>query len=218
MKTTPVSINNQAQSTPETPPKIIPCCSPKSKLICILTASVLVLLVGVGSFLLDKYSSKPKTQPTIQTSPTPVLPTTTPDLTANWITYKTIAGLEFKCPADIHVCDFQNNVYLEYGFKSLCQDMEGRKKSLLTQEELNVVIKDFKNRINNKFAEAELSIEYDGDRSKITFFNEIINEDKTNIFAWFKLAKGYYYIEIFGEDKDVSSLFVQILSTFKFLD
>jgi len=125
---------------------------------------------------------------------------------------------EFQYPADVNVCDFQNNIYLEYGFKSLCQDTISRKKSLLTQEELDVEIKDFKKRINNRFTEVELSIEYNGDKSKITFVNEIINNNKTNIFAWFKHDEGFYYVEISGKDKDVSFLFDQILSTFKFLD
>jgi len=182
---------------------------------------ILLLLVGLGGFVLGKFYTENKTEDSIvETLPIvkkPVsLPTTSP--TANWKTYKTLAGLEFKYPAEINVCDFQNNILLEYELKSLCQVTQDRNNSLLTQEELNKVIEDFKNRINNKFTEAELSIEYNSDKSKITFFNEIKNGDKTNIFAWFKYAKGLYFIEISGKDRDLSLLFDQILSTFKFTE
>jgi len=218
--------------TEPTPPPVPvspqpPVLSKKASKIPLIFLIVLIIgIVGVAAFWLRKSSGQnlaiptPTLIPTIF-EPTPTqteidITTPTPDPTANWITYKTIAGLEFKCPADIHVCDFQNFVYLEYGFKSLCQDMESRKKSLLTQGELDTAIKDFKNRINNKFTETEISIEYDGDQSKITSFNEIINEDRTNFFAWFKFPKGYYYAEISEKDEDVSFLFDKILSTFRF--
>lgn len=166
-------------------------------LACLLLIGSAVILAS-KSFFQTKLKLKHPFPPAATNQPTQTLP---PKLTADWKTYKTAVGIEFKSPDNINVCDFQNNVLLEYKIKSLCQDTLNRKKSLLTYEELNTAVNDFRGRVNNQFTDTVLSIEYDGDRSKITSFNEIISKDNTKAFAWFAVPEGYYYVEIYAKKR-----------------
>lgn len=102
METTPVSTDNQTQSIQETLPKNVPCCSPQNKFICILAALIFALIVSAGSFLLGKYSSRPRPvgYPAPQISPTPTQITFIQDPTADWETHTLNAvNMEFKTPS-----------------------------------------------------------------------------------------------------------------------
>lgn len=110
METTPVSTDNQVQPVPETPPKNVPCCSPQNKFICILATLILALIVGAGSFLLGKNSTKETPLPIVKVSPTPAIPTPIPDLTANWLTYvNKDYQYEFKYPNEWNIQDKTKN-------------------------------------------------------------------------------------------------------------
>jgi len=64
--------------------------SRNSKVIPFVIVAVLLVLVGVGSYILGTKSSQPATENKVvsQPSPTPIPPTSTPDPTANWQTFK----------------------------------------------------------------------------------------------------------------------------------
>lgn len=78
-------------------PVSVPCCSPKSKLLCLSAGLVTLVIVAIASFVLGRASVKPSSLS--QTLPTPTVTITTPapDETANWKIY-TNYGFSIKYP------------------------------------------------------------------------------------------------------------------------